>query len=365
MNDTLLRRTLTRILIVSAATLACSAPATATLEDDEPAATSVTEVEQKIRRLKRRVKALETEVGELQALNRPVDVDVNCASGTIGNVLAAHANGRGRLTIRVTGTCAEQVTIARSNVEIEGQGAGAIIQATAPSYGIVVTNGAREIAVSNIRLSGGTGSVAVTKGAHAVFTNIVSEQSNLGMVAADNGVLDITASTLRNNQYGVYATRGAAVQISNSVVENNFVGVIAIAGGKINLTSMLPDGSIGSAGVVVRNNTNGGLARTSSTIEVSDSRIENNTSFGLIADSISTLHLFAALNGVGNAVSGNTTAGLLLQKNSGLVVADGTNAITANGIGILCQGNPSYVLPPAGAGNVSGNAGGNVVGCTP
>jgi hypothetical protein len=354
-----------QLLPLSIGLLALSVPLSAeVIVDDELEATSFPQVEQKLRKLKKRIKALETEVGELQALNLPIDIDVNCASGTIGNVLAAHANGLGRLTIRVTGTCNEQVIVTRSNVAIEGQ-SGAVIAAVVGNYGISVTNGARNVAVSNFTLTGGTGSVAVNKGAHAVFTGIVAEGSNLGMVAADNGVLDITASTMRNNSFGAYATRGAVVHISNSTIEGNTTGVLAIKGGTVNLSSMLPDGFISPSPVIVRNNTNGGVARTGSNIEIADARIENNTSVGLVADSLSTLHLFTSLNGTGNVITGNRSAGLLLQKNTGVAFNDASNMITGNGIGVLCQGNPSYIVPPTGPGNISGNAGGNIVGCTP
>jgi len=344
--------------------LALSLPVCAAqIDDDEPAA-SFPNVDQKLKKLRNRIKALETEVGELQALNLPVDVEVNCASGSIGNVLATHANGLGLLTIRVTGTCNEQVIVTRSNVSLEGQGA-ALVQIPSGNYGISVTNGARNVAVSNFTIVGGTGAVAVNKGAHAVFTNIIAEQSNLGMVAADNGVLDITASTMRNNGFGAYATRSAVVHISNSIIEGNTTaGVIAIKGGHINLSSMLPDGTITTSPVIVRNNVNGGVARTGSVIELADARIENNT-IGVLADSLSSLHMFNSLNGTGNFVTGNRSVGLLLQKNSAVAFTDADNTITGNGIGLLCQGNPSYIVSAVGPGNISGNTGGNIVGCTP
>jgi hypothetical protein len=364
MKSTLLRLAIKQLIPLSIGLLALSVPVSAEApDDDEPAAASFPQVDQKLKKLKKRIKALETEVGELQALNLPIDVDVNCASGSIGNVLATHASGLGLLTIRVTGTCNEQVVITRSNVLLEGQ-AAAVVQIPTGNYGISVTNAARNVTVANVTIIGGTGSVAVNKGAHALFTNVIAEQSNLGMVAADNGVLDITASTMRNNTYGAYSTRSAVIHISNSVIENNSTGVLAIKGGHINLSSMLPDGTITAAPVIVRNNTNGGLARTGSGIEITDVRIENNT-IGLIADSLSSLHLFNSLNNTGNFVTGNRSVGLLLQKNTAIAFTDADNTISGNGIGVLCQGNPSYIVSPVGPGNVTGNPGGNIVGCTP
>jgi hypothetical protein len=334
-------------------------------DDDEPAAASFPDVDQKIKRLKKRVKQLESEVDELQALNLPVDADVNCSTGgSVNAVIAAHANGRGALTIRISGTCAEAITVNRSDVTLLGQ-AGATVQASGTLFGLVVSDGAHNVNITDLRFTGGQGAAAVSKDAHAVFTNVLVEQTNLGIVSADNGTIDITRSLLRNNNIGVYAARGGVTLVSNSIVENNTTGVLAFKDGMINLTSLAPEG-IATVGATVRNNTNGGVARSGGTIELSDARIENNTSVGLLADSTSALHFFNPLNGTGNVITGNPNVGVLVQKTASVVFGDSTSTITGNNIGILCNANAGYVLPPGGSpGNVTGNTAGNIIGCVP
>jgi len=337
-----------------------------TFTDDEPAAASFPDVDQKIRRLKKRVKQLEADVGELQALNLPAAADVNCsAGGSVNAVIAAHANGRGALTIRITGTCTETIIVNRSDVTLLGQ-AGATVQAAGTNFGLLVTDGERNVDVADLRFVGGQGAAAVSKDAHVIFTNIVVEQTNLGVVSADNGTIDITRSLIRNNNIGVYAARGGVTLVSNSIVENNTTGILAFKDGMINVTSLAPDGTAAPAGVTVRNNTNGGVARSGGTIELSDARIENNTSVGLLADSTSALHFFNPINGTGNVVTGHPTVGVLVQKTASVVFGDSTTTITGNNIGILCNANAGYVLPPGGSpGNVTGNTAGNIVGCLP
>lgn len=350
---------------VCAALLAFTASAGAQNDaEDELEVKSFPQVERKIKRLKARVKQLEADVGELQARNLPIDVAVDCGTGgSISNVLTTHADGTGELIIRVTGACNEAVTIARDNVTLIGSPT-AVIQATpASEYGIVVTNGAKDVSVSDVRIVGGTGSIAVSKGAHGVFTNIVAEQSNLGVVAADNGTLDLTASISRNNTNGVYATRGGVILVSNSVLENNQIGAIANKAGTINLTSVIPDGTTGSAGVIVRNNVNGVVARANSLVELSDSRVENNSNVGVVADSGSGIAFFVSLNGSGNVVANNTGAGVVAQKGANLSFAAGPNLITANSVGIFCHPSAGYVVPAGGPGTVVGNATGQIVGC--
>jgi hypothetical protein len=333
--------------------------------DDEPAATSFPDVDQTIRRLKKRVKQLETDVSELQALNLPVDADVNCSTGgSVNTVITAHANGRGLLTIRITGTCTGTINVNRSDVVLLGQ-AGATVQASGTLFGLVVSDGAHNVNVADLRFTGGQGAAAVSKDAHVVFTNILVEQTNLGVVSADNGTIDITRSLIRNNNIGVYAARGGVTLVSNTVVENNTTGLLAFKDGMINVTGLGPDGTA-VPGTTVRNNTNGGVARSGGTIELSDSRIENNAAIGLLADSSSSLHFFNPINGTGNVVTGNPNVGVLVQKTASVVFGDSTTTITGNNIGILCNANAGYVLPPGGSpGNVTGNTAGNIIGCTP
>ena len=300
-----------------------------------------------------------------QTIDPPVNVDVNCGQGdSVGSVLATYANGIGLLTICITGVCAEQITVKRSNVSIEGQGTGAGIQATAPLYGIVVTDGAHNVSVDNLTIVGGTAAAWVSRNAHAEFSNIVARQSLLGMSASDNGTMDVTASVMSNNTYGAYAIRSGVVIVRNSTIENNTVGVIGMKNGTVNLTSIMPDGAT-VTGVTVRNNGTGGIARSGGLVEISDARIENSGNVGLLVDSSSSVHLFGSLNGVGNTITGNGSAGVLVQKNSSIVITDANNTLTGNLFGILCQNNPSFIVPATGFGNVSGNANGNVVGCTP
>jgi len=318
--------------------------------------------------LPKRVKQLETDVGELQALNLPMDVTVNCGTGdSVNRVLTTHANGLGRLTIRISGACIETVVVTRSNVAIFGNGSDALIQAPTPqTFGMLIANGARAVTVADLKLSGGQGLVAVSKNAHAVFTNIIGEGSNIGMVAADNGTLDLTSATLRNNNFGAFASRRGAILISNSTVENNGTGLLAFKGGLINATSLLPDGTTGT-GVIVRNNGTGGIARSGGVLELSDTRVEANRGLGLLVDTSSALQFFNTLNGTGNQVINNLAAGVQIQRTASVVFTDTTNVITGNNFGVFCQAGSATAPPPLPQfiGNVSGNTSGNIVGCVP
>jgi hypothetical protein len=338
----------------------------AVAEEDEADVTSFSQVEIKLKRLKKRVKQLETEVTDLRFRTLPNEVDIDCSAGdTINGILDAHTDTTGMLTIRVSGVCAEEVVITRSQVTLQGVNGATIQQQVDSGYtNVTVSGGADHVYVSDLRLVEGFTGALVTKGAHAVFSNIVFEASDNGVTVIDNGVADITASTIRNNVQGIYAARGGVASVSNSIIEQNTVGVLAFKAGTINLTSILPDQSIG-IGSIVRNNTTGGVARSGGMIDLSDARIEANRGVGLLVDSGSAIQLFASFNETGNLITGNTSFGILVQKNASLVVNSSVfpQAITGNVFGIQCNVNSSYIVPPGFV--VTGNTNANVVGCTP
>ena len=313
---------------------------------------------------KPRMQHLESELAALQRKHLPVEAAVDCGSGgSISQALAANADGAGLLTIAVTGTCVETVRISRSNVAVKGQ-SGAIVQAPPGALFIVnVDNNASNVTISDLTVAGAsTAAVLAQKGAHAVLRNVTLQQAGAGAMALDNGVLDVTGSTLRTNNNGVYAARGGVVSVSNSTIQGNSAGVIVWKAGVVNLTSSLPDYAEASVGPIVQNNTTGILVRSGGFLELADSTVQNNV-HGIIVDSGGAVHFFNQLNGTGNRVAANANAGVLALRNSSLVFSDNTNVITGNMRGIQCSGNPSYIVPPGFT--VTGNVAGDILGCFP
>jgi len=332
-------------------------------EDDDADATSFSQVDHKVKGLKKRVKLLEAQVADLQTQLLPIEVSVDCTpENTISDALAAHSEGTGLLTIRVTGTCTETVVISRSNVVLEGVGAASVIQ-TPPNgvFGVSIVDNASNVTVRDLTVNGGTAAILAGRGGHAVLKNVVAQQALSGVMALDNGVLDVTGSSIRNNTQGVYAARGGVVSVSNSIVELNTLGVLSFKAGVVNLTSILPDGVTSVAATIVRNNSNGAVARAGGFIELADATIENNQNFGIVVDTGSTVEFFA-LSATGNRVANNAVGGVLATRNANVVISDVRNTITANGRGIICQNNPSY-FAPAGF-TVTGNLNGDIIGCT-
>lgn len=366
MRDNTCRNGLRTVLSVCAATALLSVSAFSVAQEEEAEATTLPQVEQKLKKLRKRVKQLETEVDELQARNRSVDADVDCtAGGSINDILQAQANGLGLLTIYVRGICTEAVVIERSNVILSGVVEGAAVQApSAPLFSVNVTNGAHDVRIENLTLRGPHGGAAVNKNSHAVFRNVIAEQTNLAMVASDNGTMEITEATIRTSNVGVYASRGGVALVSNSTIEQNVTGLLAFKGGTVNITSLTPDG-IGPDIVLVRNNTTGGVARSGGVLELSDTTVTNNTGVGLLADSGSAIHFFNSVNGNNNFVSNNVGIGVLVQKTAAVAFSDASATITGNSIGIFCAPTSSGYVAPSGPGTVTANRATDIVNCAP
>lgn len=338
----------------------------ATTEEDEAEATSFPQVEQKVKKLRKRVRQLESEVAALQTLHLPVEAQVDCGTGgSLSDTLATHADGKGALTIIVSGACSEAIRISRSDITLRGQ-SGAALTGTATSvFTVIADSGADNVELQNLTISGSnTAAVVATKGAHVIVRNSVIQQAISGAMALDNATLDVVASTVRNNSQGAYAARGGVVTVSGGIVESNQVGALAWKAGTVILTSSLPAlGEPGGTGPVVQGNVNGLVVRSGGFGELADATVRNNTSNGLVVDSGGAVHFFSALTGTGNRIAGNAVNGIIAMRNSSLVFSDTTNVITGNLRGIVCNGNPSYIVPPGFA--VSGNLSGDILGCAP
>ena len=199
------------------------------------------------------------QLGNCPAYDTIVEIPVNCNSQTIQDAIY-DAIPHGWIQLNITGVCNEDVYLSRSRVVLKGADASAEIvgQTSEPTLGVF--NGANNIHIRDMKISG----------------------AGNGVVAIRGGVVSITGSTIQpdSGYYGVIATYGSVISLSGG-------NAIAVSGTSSAVTAL--DNST----ILIRNSTNTLTssadaesyyatldAHRGSTIRINDTQTITNTSGG-------------------------------------------------------------------------------------
>jgi hypothetical protein len=297
------------------------------------------------------------------------DIDVDCANGeTIGGALTQTANHLGIVVMTISGTCTENVTVARRHITV--------IRADPPGAEIVAANLNQPV----IRL--------VNPGLGATYLGLsvvtIRGATNAPGVLADNGTtVQLSGATVTNNAQGIQASHHSLVRLENSFVENNGLGAliqsgahVVVRGGAIRDNADFGLQLVGGAVADVQNaaiDSNDGGSPGASTIRgaiglyggsmlrLGNSTVSNNVGNGIFVVDGSVLWLDDTVTiddngGHGISLSDASVAGKLFVT---------AGAITNNGgFGVACSAPIElaqlYGFPPVGGGaiNLTGNGSG-------
>lgn len=347
----------------------------------------------------------------------PPFATVDCAAGqTVADALA-RAPASGRYTISIRGTCTERVNINRDATTIEGGAPGATLAAPSPGSTVVMINGAEDIRLANIAISGGGGGITAFSRAGVTTDNVrITGFANTGILinAESNGHLNnttieggdggigvdavsnasINGGTISGARFfnvsasrgsavfigggalitgagfhGVHASNGASVNVGNATIQNSAgTGLFAFQGGNVSA----------NAGSLIQGNNQGGVGANAATAVVGGGRVTDNAPFGVLAYNGGVLTIQG-----GAIIEANRGSGVHLNVASSLAIQDATvrnnagsgievndtgvvggqgNTITGNGgWGVRCSGPPSVAMistGPGGLGDLSGNGAG-------
>ena len=148
--------------------------------------------------LQKQINALRHKVKELEGQSNNVDkeVMVDCNAGTITDALSQASPG-GRLIITVEGNCAEDVTITRDDVTLQG-GSGTVM-------GRIKIDGARRIEIERLTVTGG---IAAERGATVHVENCTLEVNTGEAVAVSHGgFVELVGNPLIRSQEGCATVR--------------------------------------------------------------------------------------------------------------------------------------------------------------
>jgi len=269
-------------------------------------------------------------------------VTIRCDKNkTITDALAQHQGGP--LTVEITGTCFENVTVSRSDVTLKASSPGAAIQNPDSAKDDTLTVTADRFVLDGLMVTGGRNAIVVRGASQAQLLNCTALAGGSGIVGGigivfsqgASGTVDNCQSS-RNPVDGIFLD-AANVTITNSKLEKNGRNGVFVFGasyGKIGFTNAFVPGPN-----VINDNGGNGIHVTQNSLGL----IFGNTLTGNGTNPNSPVGRFGVLvfNARADLPGGNTITG-----NFGPGIA--LNGSTAN------IGDPGFGLPSANT--ISGNS---------
>ena len=305
-----------------------------------------------IEHLQDQIDALQAQVDSLT--NVPQEVTVDCAAGaTVTDALASAANSDVPLTITISGICEESIQIDRDDVIIRGNSTadGFSLPTSALQVVINITSGSRVI-LESLSVEGGRVGISVLSGNVKVSGVEVRNASSAGISIGFSGFVELDNSLITTNIQGINVNAGGTLRTSNTVIEDNTLyGIIASNAASI----IIADNT--DTQTIIRNNQYGLTVSLNASVIVSGALIENNALHGIHAITGGSVEFFIFPSTVQN----NGGSGVYVGETSSVVFLNSSSTITGNSIfGIECEPGSAYRTPRSGPGNVSGNNAGDI-----
>lgn len=229
------------------------------------------------------------------------------------------------LVVKIRGTCNEAVTIGRDAVTLIADSAGAGITQADPNQNTIVIDGAKNVKIDGLIVSGARSGIVGRNGAVFIVQNAtVQNNAQNGIVAIFNSTVTVQNTVVTNNGKtgdkelglsGIAITDSSAGTMIGSTITNNGHNE-TIPG----LEDIRQPGRFGT-GVTISRGSTGRIGRTSSGF-VSANTITGNASSGISVYQTSHGQIW------GNAITGNGSQGVYVEGGSATIVL---NDISSNG----------------------------------
>jgi len=292
-------------------------------------------------------------------------ISVNCDSGRqLGEALDRRDDADRGLTVVVTGTCTENVTIERDDVVLRADPSGATISAPDASRPAIRVDGARRVALEGLVVQGGRDGVLFTDAATGTLRVVTVRNAAHDGVSIERGSnVAVDASLFESNGRAGMSVDASHATITGSTSRyNSYYGVFLLMGASAVLGAHNDAGDVCCGNTIVNNRSDGVLVTQESVADLFGNDIENNGAavnrFGVLASTGGTVWLRG-----GNVISHNGGAaggggayvrgGILRAGGGDVPLNPPTNDITANRSGILTGESAFVELKDA---NVSGNS---------
>lgn len=277
----------------------------------------------------------------------PKIIEVDC--GKHQSINEALADNAPLLTVKFTGTCAEDVVIARDDVTLEGSdpsatlvGAGSGPTAVGLPPAIAVT-GASRVNLRNFTVSDADRrGVEVRAGSRASLQQMRLVRSvSHGLIVLGGSSVQIADSTCDGNGgdgIGVWESSSLVLKGTVSASHNSRVGIIASTGSSVT-SDILPTSVIGN------DNLEGFAGQFAASFQLSDVQAKNNRMMGI------ELIGGAIFSATASVVDGNPYG---IVSDHGIVDL-GVATVTNNEIGVYGDSAAHFALSGSGAVSITGN----------
>src|SRR5688572_17778957 len=222
---------------------------------------------------------------------------VDCDQGqSLTNTLSMLREGN---TLRVNGTCRENVVISErfNNVSLDGQGTAVIDPADPTAYTVTVRG--RGITIRGFTINGGTEVVYIQ----------------------DGGAALIDGNTIQGGLNGVFVTRSSSAHIVNNTIQSNSeAGILINENSSARIGFLLSEERAASPNTIRFNGTSGITVTRSSNARIVGNTINHNRRDGVSVSRLSVAEISA------NTINANGGDGIAVSHNSGVHLGRDTGA---------------------------------------
>jgi hypothetical protein len=250
---------------------------------------------------------------------------VNCAAGETINGALARGDSRKQMTIQVSGTCTENVVIARDDVTLVGMPAA--VTAADGGMAAIQVRGSRVTIIGPVEVTGGVNAIGVN-GHFVVIQNATLQGATQSGLNLSNSSVTANRVRITNNGVAGILLRGGHLRLTESEIFNNATGIGINA---------MRNASVTTVDNTISGNLKGVVVELGSTASLDGDAIGPNAERGLELATGSSANLLDV------TISGNGAGGVLLDTGSTATISGGT--IGPNGgSGIALESNSTTRL---------------------
>jgi len=242
------------------------------------------------------------------------------------------------LTVNVSGTCTENITVTRDNVRIQPKSeAIPSIVAANNSNATIQFDGARYFVITGVAVSGGTFGVSATREAMGALMNCdVSGATNTGAIASYSSTLEIDNCVIHDNNRGATAANDSSLVVTNSTIRSNAnEGLLAVRSSYLRVGQDRGGNPVARPVTVNNNGTQGISVLDSSSANIVAANVHHNTSNGILFQRGSAGSVGIGSNNFvsANTIVNNTGTGVSVYQASAALIQG--NTIDNNGRGVF------------------------------